>query len=160
MGYKDIIIPEGKNPIDYFVKERRAEIFKLIMAAGHPGLISRVELGKRYGITGQMISKDMKVIAQEVSKEMGTDAEYVVHTVFESTIRDLRKGNNRDKFNAAKLAKDWYEWLQGMGLKKKAAQDINITGLSMEEAIIKFIEKRKNSGISQPEKAKSEEKKD
>ena len=120
MGYKDIQIPENKDPKSYNSHERRAEIFKLIITAGHPKMVSRTELGKRYGVTQGLISKDIQKIGLDIVKELGSDAEFITHIVFESTIMDLRRGNNKDKYYAAKLAKEWYEWLQGMGLKKKA----------------------------------------
>ena len=107
MGLKDVIIPKNKDPKSYFVTERRAEILRLIVEAGHPDLVSRAMLINRYGITGGMISKDFKAIGREIIKELGTDAQFVTSVIFKKALKKLMTGTNKDIFNAAKLAKDW-----------------------------------------------------
>lgn len=131
MAYSNIHIPEDKNPKDYTYLERRAEILKLIIEAGHPSNVSRNQLAKRYGVHHTQIVQDIQAIAKEISKEMkelGTDADLITKAVYEKTIKDLIKGNNRDKFNAMKAIESWNNYLFNIGARQKTPERHEVVG--------------------------------
>ena len=148
MGYKDIVIPEGKSPLEYTAFQRRGEIFGMILKAGHPDMLSRTELARRYGKTQGLISQDIAKIRESIKKELGTDAQFITHVVFQKTIKELMGGDKKDKFNAAKLLKDWNDWLFELGAQKRVPKELNIestnkTELTLAEAYKKSLEKEK-----------------
>ena len=109
MGFKDIDIPEGKDPEDYSYMERRAELFSYIIEAGHPDLLNQTEFAKRYGVTQPTISKDIKRIREDIRDELGTDADLIIYSIFQKGLRDLVRRERYEK--AMEFAKEWGEWL-------------------------------------------------
>ena len=117
--------PKDRNK--YTHSERREEILNLIIEAGHPKSVSQTSLAKIYGVTQCMIHKDIQAIAKDIKKNLPNEAEFITQVVFQSAIKKLAAGNNSDKFKAAKLAKDWNDWLFDMGRQPKAAQKLDAT---------------------------------
>jgi len=127
MPYNTVPIPEGKNPRKFTFHERRAEILKLIVEAGHPGAISQSQLAKRYGKSQPQIHEDIKAIGEEIVKDMGTDADFIIHTVFNKAIkRAAGSPSIKDNIMAAKTAKDWADYLMDSGVKQRAPQEIQV----------------------------------
>ena len=119
VGYKDVKIDETKDKKKYNVHERRSEILKLMLAAGHPKILNQSALAQVYGVSNMMISKDIARIKDEFVKDMGTDAQLITQTVFNGAILSLAKGSNADKFKAAQTAKMWNDWLFDIGAQRK-----------------------------------------
>ena len=133
VGYKDVKIPEGKKKKDYNVHERRAEILKLMLAAGHPKLLNQQLLADIYGVSHVMIFKDVERIKIEFTKDMGNDAQFVTQVIFNGAMKSLAKGSNADKYKAAMLAKTWNDWLFDLGAQKRTpiqTEDVTEYGLS------------------------------
>lgn len=97
---------------------------QLIKAAGSPGGVSPVALSKRYGVTHVQIIHDIKVLKQEVLEEVGQDITGKTHLVFNKVVADLLKGDNKDKFRAAKLMTDWNSWLFDLGVQKRMPTEV------------------------------------
>lgn len=116
-----------KDRKEFTHTERREEILKLIIKAGHPQNVSQTEVSKIYGVSQVMIHKDFKAIATQIKKELPNNAALITHVVFQSAIQSLSKGDNADKFKAAKLVKDWNDYLFDSGEQKKAPQKIEGT---------------------------------
>src|SRR3990167_5355187 len=126
MAYKDVIIPENKDPKTYKFAERRAEIFRLILQAGHPDLISQTQLAKRYGKSQGQISQDVSAIKKEILENLGSDAEVITRVVFEKSVKELLKqGKYRDAFA---VVKDFGSWLFDVGVRVKAAERHEVVG--------------------------------
>ena len=120
MRYIDVVIPEGKDPKKYTFIERRAEILRLILEAGHPKAITQTQLAKRYGKSQAMIHKDIEAIKHEIMECLNQDAEFTIYTLFNKVIRKGAASQNlKDNYLAAQAAKAWYEWLQDTGVKPK-----------------------------------------
>mgnify|MGYP001600996817 CR=1 FL=1 len=131
MRYIDVVIPEGKDPKKYTFIERRAEILRLILEAGHPKAITQTQLAKRYGKSQAMIHKDIEAIKHEIMECLNQDAEFTIYTLFNKVIRKGAASQNlKDNYLAAQAAKAWYEWLQDTGVKPKIAtiNQANIIG--------------------------------
>lgn len=156
MPYSTIQIPPKKDPKKFTYLERRAEIFKLILLAGHPKLISQTELGKRYGKSQPMISQDIDAIADEIKENIGSDAELVTTAVYEKALTELIKSNsNKDKFLAAKLVMEWNNYLFDMGKRKRAPQFVEHSGeleLGLKDAVERA---RKLKKVTEHERAKA-----
>jgi len=136
-NYFEIKVPEDKDPKKYNTNERRAELLQMIMTAGHPDAIGRVESARRYGVTHVAIVKDIQVLGECMKHFLGDKVRMITPVVFNRVIRDLMKGTNKDKFNAAKLLGDWNSWMFDTGLQEKVADKIDLKsegGMSYDEA--------------------------
>jgi|SRR3990167_7700481 len=156
MNYNKVIIPEGRERKDYFPHERRAEMLKMLIAAGHPHAVTYKQFAELYSISVNQIFRDLREIKKELNKSLSHDAELVVNMVFNKVIKEgIKSTSYKENFMAAQAAKAWYEWLQGMGAKASFNQPnvvINAMQIykSPEEAIAKFIAQRKKGENGQP----------
>lgn len=108
--YESVEIPP-KPPAEYSYHERRGEIQQLIRQAGHPSLLNQSELGDRYGVTQQTISKDMARVAESVHESLG-DRDRRAMTVDSVVQRSIRGLLDEEEYRkAAKTAIDWDEWV-------------------------------------------------
>lgn len=151
MGYLDIDIPEGKNREEYSAGERRAELLKLLLAAGHPGNINQAALARTYKVTPQMLSKDMKAIKEEFIGKSTNDAEFITQAIFHKALKTMAKSDNQDSlFKAARLAKEWNDWLFDMGRQRRAPQEMNIRGeYTLADAVKEIMEEENESGTAE-----------
>ena len=140
MGYRDVPIPTDKNPKDYTYIQRRAEILKLIIAAGHPDAVSQIKLTQRYKKSPSQICQDFKAIAKDVAAGLGSDAKLITDVVFRKASRDLMDGNLKEKAEAARIIKLWNDWLFDIGAQQKAAMDIKIEGRVTHEDFATAVE--------------------
>lgn len=129
IDYSNIEIPRDKPPTDWTYAERRAEILKLILEAGHPGLVSRTELAKRYGVTPTQITMDINQITEGIREHMGKDADLVTQAVYQKAIKGhLKSDDLKDHKTAADLIKSWNEHLYRAGIRKAAPDQIEHSG--------------------------------
>ena len=148
MGYLDIDIPEGKNREEYSAGERRSELLKVILAAGHPGNINQAALARTYGVTPQMLSKDMKAIKEEFIAKSSNDAEFITQAIFHKALKTMVKSEDPSILDkAARLAKEWNDWLFDIGRQKKVPQEMKIQGeYSLAAALKEVMEEERESG--------------
>lgn len=131
--YSNVEIPTEKPREEFTYAERRAEILKLILTAGHPGLVSRTELAKMYGKTHQQISLDIKAIVDGVREWMGKDADLVTQSVYEKAVKShLKSDDLKDHAKAADLISKWNEYLWNSGIKRKAPESIEHLGSTVQ----------------------------
>lgn len=136
IGYANVEIPTDKEPKDYHYTQRRAEILKLILEAGHPDLVSRKMLCERYGLSHSQISQDFSVLREYVAETIGNDAKLVTESVYRKSIKELLRNKQHDK--AVRVIESWNNWLFDIGVQDKAAQKIQHQGDSAEPVSIKF----------------------
>lgn len=150
MGYLDIDIPEGKDRKEYNFTERRAELLKLLLAAGHPGNINQAALARTYGITPQMLSKDVKAIKEEFIGKSTNDAEFITQAIFHKALKIMAKSEAPQQlFMAAKLAKEWNDWLFDMGRQKRSPQEMSIRGeYTLADAVKEVLDDNDEPGES------------
>lgn len=162
---KKTVKDDGKDRKKYTHIQRREEILRLILEAGHPKGVSQIQLASIYGVSQVMIHKDIQAISRDIKKNLPNDAEFITHVVFQSAIKKLSSGNNSDKFKAAKLVKDWNDWLFDMGRQPKAAlkldtviHDDRIVAKDFSDAwkkereVKKCKTKKKAKSLKKPEK--------
>lgn len=125
MSYSDIQIPPEKRPEDYSYHERRAEIFEMIVNAGHPDKLSRTELGNYYGVAPSTITRDIEKIKNELKDEVSNDAHLITETFYRKAIR--HKVDEEKYMEANRLIKDWNEWLFDIGKQQRVDHDAEDT---------------------------------
>lgn len=114
MGYVDVDTPSEKPPTEYNHVERRAEILRLILRAGHPDMRPTQErLAQRYGVAQSTISRDLDAIADEIAGALGEHDMRDAWVVVRSSIRELKEQG--EHYRAAKLQLDWLDWLGRAG---------------------------------------------
>jgi len=81
--------PFDGEPEDYTSTQRRAEIYGMIRDAGHPSNLeaNQSELGKRYGVSQPLISKDIKKLREFEAAHNSTRAKAVMGWLAESTVK-------------------------------------------------------------------------
>ena len=135
-------VPFDKDRHEYSEVERRAEIYKLIEQAGHPKKMeqSQVELGERFGVSQQQISKDMKRLRDYVAEHDPTRAKSVVGWLVEETVtlhvdaaqRLEKKGELEKAAERMERAKntqlDFVRYLMEAGDMDSASRQIEIEG--------------------------------
>lgn len=140
MGYYDLDIPEEKDPADYNYRERRAELLKLAIRAGHPDQISPTKMAKRYDVVKSTISKDMDRIAEEIHDNLNDDAEMVTSVVYRKSIRELM--DRGDYLDAVEVLESWNEWLFDVGEQQKTPEEIDVNANASEA----YLEMLKETG--------------
>lgn len=107
--YSAIEIP-SKAPSAFDVAERRADLLDQIRDLGHPrALPPQRELGERYDVCQQQISKDLDAIADHITENLGRRRDLVTESVFHRSITALLEEGEYRK--AAQTVKDWNDWL-------------------------------------------------
>lgn len=118
MGYKDIDIPAGKDPAEYSYHERRSELLRFIIEAGHPDMISRTKFADRYDVNPSTITRDIQALRDEIHDDLSEDAELISSIVYRKAIRE--KADEGDYMEAVELLESWNEWLFNIGEQEKA----------------------------------------
>lgn len=106
--YGAIELP-AKPPSEYTYVERRAELLQLIEQAGHPRALHQGQLGDRYGVSQQQISKDLDRLATHIDETLGNRRALITESVFHRSISALLDEGEYRK--AAQTVKDWNQWL-------------------------------------------------
>lgn len=109
MSYKDVEIPPDKPPGEFNTTERRSELLAFAIEAGHPDLLGRTEMADYYDVVPSTITKDIQHLRDEIKNELGTDAEFITHTVFQKAIREKTREENWEA--AVAMVREWNEWL-------------------------------------------------
>lgn len=120
--------PFDKPTGDYSPTERRAEIYGMIEDAGHPRNLERnqAELGKRYDVSQQQISKDMAKIREFEASHNGQRAKAVVSWLAEKAVQQAVE--NEDFEKAFELQQEYVEYLFETGDIEVAADELRIEG--------------------------------
>ncbi len=134
--------PFDKPETEYSEVERRAELFKFIQQKGHPKNMeqSQSTLGDRYGVSQQMISKDMQVIKEYVAKHDTQRAKSVVGWLTEKTVgkhieaaERLEEAGRLDDAaemfeQALDVQMDYVDYLMDTGDMDSASEEIEVSG--------------------------------
>lgn len=132
-GDPDYAMLSGRAPFDkptkeYSATERRAEIYGMIEDAGHPRNLERnyVQLGERYGVTPQMISKDMKWIRSYEASHNATRAQAVTGWLAEKAVMQAVDDENFER--AFELQQEYVDYLIETGDIEAAPDELEISG--------------------------------
>jgi len=124
MGYKDIDIPSGKDPEEYTYHERRSELLRFIIEAGHPDMISRKKFAERYDVNPSTITRDIQTLRDEIHDDLSSDAELISSVIYRKAIRE--KADNGDWMEAKELLESWNQWLFDTGQQEKAPEKMEM----------------------------------
>ena len=117
MGYKDVNIPDDKEPSDYSYHERRSELLGFAIEAGHPDMLSRKRFAERYDVNPSTITRDIQALGDEIHDDLSTDAEMITAVIYRKAIRE--KMDAGDYMDAVQMAESWNEWLENRGQQEK-----------------------------------------
>jgi hypothetical protein len=120
MGYKDVEIPDGTDPEDYTYHQRRSELLKFAIEAGHPDMLSRKKFAERYGVNPSTITRDIQALRDEIHEDLSSDAEMISAIIYRKAIRE--KADRGDWMEAKELLESWNEWLFNTGQQEKAPE--------------------------------------
>jgi DNA-binding transcriptional ArsR family regulator len=112
VDYSAVDLPDtaDKPRTEWHYTQRRAEILQLIREAGHPGELNQTELGERYGVSQQQISKDLKRLGESIRQSLDDDRRALaVDAVVQRSIRGLL--DEGDYYKAGQLAIEWDSWV-------------------------------------------------
>ena len=142
-NYLDAVIPIDKDTKTYNKIERRASILREILEKGHPGLVNKTDMARKYNVNVKTIYRDFNYIADNIKENIGTNAELVTKSVYDKAIKKLISGTNKDMFFATKVIKDWNDFLFDSGVRERATEKIEIEhkGELILKDIKKFFEK-------------------
>lgn len=147
-NYNNIDIPEDKDPKDYTYLERRAELLKLILNAGHPRAINQTQICKRYGVSRSQISHDIKALGEHLGKQSKEDIELITEAIYQKGIRELQKKGKH--YKAIKAVNLWNEWLFNTGKIEKEPNKVeDVTKDKKLEIEIIDNEDKDNEGIQE-----------
>ncbi len=138
-NYLLVDIPEDKEPTEFSTDERRADILvNVIFEHGHPYAVSQAKLAKRYGVTQQSISTDIKVLGSFMGQQNLQEYAFTLtQATFERVHRNLReRGDDKDLF---RVTLDWNKWLEDRGAITQQPKTINVEhrlkDMSLEELL-------------------------
>jgi hypothetical protein len=121
--YASLKPPDDVPPEDYSCHERRADMLRLVVAAGTPGKIVQSDLAGRYDVHDSTISRDMDRLRESINEALGRDAALTSKSIFERVTQDLLNENDwRAKKAAFDAVMDWNKWLQDIGEQERAPQ--------------------------------------
>jgi DNA-binding transcriptional ArsR family regulator len=118
VDYSAVDLPDtaDKPRTEWHYTTRRAEILQLLREAGHPGELNQTELGERYGVSQQQISKDLKRLGESIRQSLDEDRRALaVDAVVQRSIRGLL--DEGEWFKAAQLAMDWDRWVDDSSIQ-------------------------------------------
>lgn len=117
MGYKDVNIPDGKEPSEYSYHERRSELLGFAIEAGHPDMLSRKRFAERYDVDPSTITRDIQALGDEIHEDLSSDAELITSVIYRKAVRE--KMDQGDFVEAVQIVESWNEWLEDRGQQEK-----------------------------------------
>jgi len=117
MGYKDVNIPDGKEPSEYTYTERRSELLGFAIEAGHPDMLSRKRFAERYDVDPSTITRDIQALGDEIHEDLSSDAELITSVIYRKAVRE--KMDQGDYVEAVQIVESWNEWLEDRGQQEK-----------------------------------------
>lgn len=159
-SYLSVGIPKNKDPKLYNVYQRRANILKLIIDAGHIRAFSQSFLAELHGVGQPQICADIKALKPDLltlhGEDLESDTELAVRKATKSL---LQSKSEKDQERAARLLMDYHSHLQTTGIKKKVADQIEVKNsggqIITHEDFSRAFAKREKILIEEEEKAKT-----
>ena len=159
MKYQRIIIDTTKDPKEYTYHERRAEIWIRIQERGDPAGVNQTALAKHYGVSQNMIWKDIQAIKKEVIAVLGKEIKFRSDTLYSKLIKSLSKSEDpKDKLTLIKAIESYNGWLFNVGAQEKAAETVRIEETNptkpeeLDKRIKELLDAGKNRRAPKPSK--------
>lgn len=131
--------PFDKPTTEYSTIERRSEIYGMIEDAGHPRNLERnqEQLGDRYGVSQQQISKDIDKIREFEATHNAVRAQAVTSWLAEKAVQQkIEDGNFEDAFD---IQLEYVDYLFETGDIEAAPDELEISG-DAGEAYMQMLE--------------------
>lgn len=139
IDYATIAVPDDKAPPEYTYAERRAEILELVRRAGHPGVLNKSELARRYDCSDANIHNDLDVLADYAVNAIDeTRFDATAKFVFDKAVREFI--DRGEYMKAVSVIESQDAWLARRGHveeqpdRHEVAVDANLALSSEEKA--------------------------
>lgn len=111
-NYAAIEPDPAKHPSEYSTVERRADVLDHIVSRGSPSAISQSRLAERYEVAQSTISRDVDVLGEAVSEQVGDRLRLATRALHDRLVADLSEADNdRASLVAAwEIHMDYLEW--------------------------------------------------
>jgi len=110
IDYREVEVPDGKDPEDMTYAERRAEILELIQQRGSHRLVNGARLARRYGCVRSNIYNDLDKLAEWARETQGDRETLEGEALYWRCIRGLLEDDEYRK--AAQTLSDYHDWVR------------------------------------------------
>jgi len=124
MGYKDVNIPDDKEPDEYTYHERRSELLDFAIEAGHPDMLSRKQFAERYDVNPSTITRDIQALGDEIHDDLSSDAELITSVIYRKAVRELM--DQSEYREAVEIVESWNDWLEDRGEQEKVPDQVEM----------------------------------
>jgi transcriptional antiterminator len=104
--YDAIEVPTDVPPGELHYMQRRAEVYDIVMAAGHPSAVSQAELAERFEVDQSTISRDLDRIDAYLRENTTGRRDLESHAVYQRAIRGLLQ---QEEYREAARVQKWYD---------------------------------------------------
>lgn len=109
-NYAAIELPNDKPRPEYNYNERRAALLRIVRQKGDPDAVTFSDVAKKFDVTRQTISKDMKRITAWIAHNLDPQkARAFSDSAYRKCIRELMEQDEYGK--AARALDSWNDWL-------------------------------------------------
>lgn len=116
----------AKHPSSYSTAERRADVLDHILSRGSPAAISQSRLAERYEVAQSTISRDVDVLGEAVSEQLGDRLRLATKALHDKVVADLREADDWRATQAAwSVHMEYVEWA---GVSGVADEDVAMRG--------------------------------
>lgn len=126
--YYNVPKPEGKPKTEWDVDERRGYLLRRIIRLGDPKMLNQTKFADMFGVSQQMISKDVKYIGKSIAQHIDSEQ---LKMEFETAFKTLKREaiNNRDFDLYLKTIDKYANWLFNIGAVEKEPEKMEHKGL-------------------------------
>lgn len=117
---------------EYTQTERRAYIYRRLIAAGHHTRLNKTELAETLDVSRPTIYGDLDAIAEQIEERLGVHHKSETVAVFQKCIKELIDEGEWEK--AAKTQNMMSEWLEKRGKLSKEPERHEISWRDFVEA--------------------------
>lgn len=147
MSLNDITIPEDIEPPDYSYTVRRAELLRFSIEGGHPDTLSRTRFAERYDVAPSTITRDMQAIRAELAEEIGAEADFISHTIYQKALRDA--ADRQAWLEAVEVLESWHSWLFNRGYQQRATDKHELDHGFNQEAATDALRRARDRAVSE-----------
>lgn len=104
--YASIEVPTDVPPSELHYMQRRAEMYQIVMAAGHPEMVSQAQLADRFEVSQSTVSRDLDRIDEYLRQNVSGRRDLESHSVYRRSIRGLLQ---QEEYREAARVQRWYD---------------------------------------------------
>lgn len=135
IDYANLHIPQGKNPREYTLEERRAEEYELLRKAGTFRSLHTIQLGQRYGVDPAQITRDRKALQSYLRNSFTKSG--ILPDLINKKYWALEKAREASDYKSAnQIADSILDMTLKLGIIEKVPEKLDV---SMKEEILQIV---------------------